>query len=298
MSIQFRNYTNESGFTKDFHAVRKFLLRVNEKKPVQYDFLWGRWEWAFSLPYLDTANLSKIGIWETDGKIVALVTYEERPGTAYFCIDKEYSNLKSEMLIYTRENFGNEEGKLKVLISNTDRDFQKLASQLGYKPTQDIEASAVFDIDVDRIEYSMPPGYSIISLADDYDLEKFHRVLWRGFNHPGEPPNTDEELEYRRKSISGPDLNPELCITVVSPEGEYASYCGMWYERNTEYALVEPVATDPKFRKLGLGRAAVLEAIKRCGQLGAKKAYVGSSQQFYYQIGFHPMPASTFWEIR
>lgn len=298
MSIQFRNYTNESGFTKDFHAVRKFLLRVNEKKPVQYDFLWGRWEWAFSLPYLDTANLSKIGIWETDGKIVALVTYEERPGTAYFCIDKEYSNLKSEMLIYTRENFGNEEGKLKVLINNTDRDFQKLASQLGYKPTQDIEASAVFDIDVDRIEYSMPPGYSIISLADDYDLEKFHRVLWRGFNHPGEPPNTDEELEYRRKSISGPDLNPELCITVVSPEGEYASYCGMWYERNTEYALVEPVATDPKFRKLGLGRAAVLEAIKRCGQLGAKKAYVGSSQQFYYQIGFHPMPASTFWEIR
>ena len=50
MSIQFRNYTNESGFTEDFQAVRKFLIRVNEKKPIQYDFLWGRWEWAFSLP--------------------------------------------------------------------------------------------------------------------------------------------------------------------------------------------------------------------------------------------------------
>ena len=144
----------------------------------------------------------------------------------------------------------------------------------------------------------MPPGYSLISLAEDYDLGKFHRVLWRGFNHPGEPPTTAEELESRRRSISGPDLNPELCIIVVSAEGEYASYCGMWYDRTTENALVEPVATDPGFRKLGLGKAAVLEAIRRCGQLGAKQAYVGSSQQFYYQIGFHPIPASTFWEVR
>ncbi len=70
----------------------------------------------------------------------------------------------------------------------------------------------------------------------------------------------------------------------------------MWYDSETEYALVEPVATDPDFRMLGLGKAAVLEGIRRCGQLGAKQAYVGSSQQFYYQIGFRPVPTSTFWE--
>ncbi|NQT98106.1 MAG: GNAT family N-acetyltransferase [Candidatus Marinimicrobia bacterium] len=298
MSLQFRKYTNESGFTDDFHAVRKFLVRINEKNPIQSDFEWGRWEWAFSLPYLETSNLSKIGIWESDGKIVALVTYEQGLGTAYFCIDKEYNFLKLEMLMYAGENFCNEEGKLKVLINNTDREFQKIAFQLDYKPTQDTETNAIFDIDVNSTEYSLPLGYSIISLAEDYDIEKFHRVLWRGFNHEGEPPTTDEELENRRKSVSGPDLNPELCIIVMSPEGEYASYCGMWYDRNTEYALVEPVATDPKYRKLGLGKAAVLEAIRRCGQLGAKQAYVGSSQQFYYQIGFRPIPASTFWEVR
>ena len=298
MSIQFRNYTHDSGFTADFHAVRKFLVRINQKNPIQYGFEWGRWEWAFSLPYLDTSSLSKIGIWERDGKIVSLVTYEQGPGSVYFCVDQEYNFLKTEMLLYAGDNLCDAEGKLKVLINNTDREMQKIAAKNGYKPTQDTETNAVLDIEADNLEFALPPGYALISLAEDYDLVKFNRVLWRGFNHQGEPPSSEEDLAERKRSISGPDLNPELCILVVSPGGEYASYCGMWYHKNTEYALVEPVATDPEYRKLGLGKAAVLEAIGRCGRLGAKQAYVGSSQQFYYQIGFHPLPASTFWEVR
>jgi predicted N-acetyltransferase YhbS len=71
----------------------------------------------------------------------------------------------------------------------------------------------------------------------------------------------------------------------------------MWYDSETDYALVEPVATIPAYRKMGLGKAAVLEGVKRCGELGAKRAYVGSSQQFYYKIGFRPVPGGTFWEL-
>jgi len=69
----------------------------------------------------------------------------------------------------------------------------------------------------------------------------------------------------------------------------------MWYDSDTNYALVEPVATDPQYRMMGLGKAAVLEAVLRCGKLGAKKAYVGSLQQFYYNIGFYPVSTETFW---
>jgi len=48
------------------------------------------------------------------------------------------------------------------------------------------------------------------------------------------------------------------------------SYCGMWQDSASQSALVEPVATDPAYRKIGLGKAAVLEAVRRCGTLGAK----------------------------
>lgn len=295
MAIRFRQYTQEPGFTEDFHAVRKFLLRISVQEPRPYHFLWGRWEWAFSLQFQDKLNLSKIGVWESDGEIVALVTYEDKPGTAYFCIDRDFNALKSDVLFYARDKLRNSENKSSVLILNTDRESQRIASRHGFVPTTYTEPNAVLDIDTDRIKYSLPPGYSLMSLADGYDLIQFHRVLWNGFNHEGEAPMADIELLYRKNSISGPDLNHELCMIAVSPEGEYAAYCGMWYQSGTDYALVEPVATDPKYRRLGLGKAVVLEAVRRCGLRGAKLAYVGSGQDFYYRIGFHPIPAGTFW---
>jgi len=298
MTIKFRNYTSEPGFTDDFHCVRQFLVRLNAKNPIQYGFEWGRWEWGFSLDFQDTSNLSKIGLWEEDGEIIALAAYEDRLGSAYFCVSPGYQFLKAEMLQYASEHLRDSENKFKALIYNSDREFQRIAAEQGFKPTQDTEPNAVLDIDVDSIAYVLPPGYALISLADGFDLFKFHSVLWKGFNHEGDPPSSKEDLESRRRNISGPHLNPALCILAVAPNGEYASYCGTWFDKDTEYALVEPVATHPDYRRLGLGRAVVLEAVKRCGNLGAKQAYVGSAQQFYYQIGFHPIPAGTFWEQR
>ncbi len=71
----------------------------------------------------------------------------------------------------------------------------------------------------------------------------------------------------------------------------------MWFDPRTGNAHVEPVATDPKYRKMGLGKAAVLEGVIRCGKRGAQSAFVGSSQQFYYNIGFDPIGGDTAWEL-
>lgn len=295
MKILQRQYNSTPGFTKDFNLVRDFIIRINQENIVNPGFIWGRWEWVFSLPYLDVTGLSKIGIWEDEGNIVAVATYEQELGYAYFLVDKSYNFLKSEMLSYAKENLS-KNCELKALIPDNDREFQQIASSQGFKPTQDKEHNSIMDIDIDNISYTLPDGYTITSLSENCDLHKFNRVLWRGFNHEGEPPTTVDKIEERRISLSGPHLDLNLCIAVISPEGEYVSYCGMWYDRNTTYALVEPVATDPLHRRKGLGRAAVLEGIKRCGKLGAKQAFVGSSQQFYYQIGFSPLPADTFWK--
>ena len=104
MTTTFRHYTNQMRFTADFQRVFDFLVRINRAKVNTPNFLWGRWEWMFSLPYLDTNCLSRIGIWEDGGQIVALATYESEIGEAYFCIDSAYGHLKAEMLDYARNN--------------------------------------------------------------------------------------------------------------------------------------------------------------------------------------------------
>jgi len=112
----------------------------------------------------------------------------------------------------------------------------------------------------------LPEGFSLKSLAEENDLAKIDRVLWRGFNHPGEPPAGGEE--DRRKMQSGPHFRKDLTMVAVAPGGEFVSYCGLWYEAVNRFAYVEPVATDPDYRRLGLARAALMEGIRHpplCG---------------------------------
>lgn len=294
MSVTFRPYTNKPGFTPKFFRVHDFLVKLNQRKVLTEGFLWGRWEWMFSLRYLDNSDLQRIGIWEDNGEIVAFVTYEQTIGDAWFCLNPQYSYLKSEMLTYAKENLSRD-GQIRALIRDTDSEFQDIAAKQGFIPTQEHENNAVIPIEESFMQYTLPEGYRIVSLADEFDMKKYGKVLWRGFNHEGEAPETEEEFQIRRIEVSGPHVDLNQKVAVAAPNGDFVSYCGMWYLPGTDYALVEPVATDPDYRMMGLGKAAVLEGVRRCGKLGAKVAYVGSSQQFYYNIGFRPCSTETWW---
>lgn len=55
----------------------------------------------------------------------------------------------------------------------------------------------------------------------------------------------------------------------------------------------EKKAYRARCRKMGLGREAVYEGLRRVKAMGAKAAVVGSSQQFYYSLGFVPYSTGT-----
>lgn len=69
----------------------------------------------------------------------------------------------------------------------------------------------------------------------------------------------------------------------------------MFYEPTHKYAHVGPVVTGLAYRRMGLGKAAVLEGIRRCGDLGATEAFVGSDLSFYLSIGFQAIYTSECW---
>ena len=294
MPATLRNYSGEKLYTSEYMRVREFLIRLNRGKLQSPNFPWGRWEWMIGHSCLNDSYLNRIGIWEADGEIVGLATYESELGDGYILVDERYACLKAEMLDYARRHL-NSEGKFRAVIDNNDREFQRIARRMGFVPTGDAEHIAAIDI-ASAPAYRLPEGFSIISMADDWKWEQYNRCLWRGFNHPGEADMSEETIAVRKRMLSGPGVNPETVICVAAPDGSYVSHCGTWYLPGDDAALVEPVATDPDYRRMGLGRAAVLEAVTRCGRLGAAKALVGSSQQFYYSIGFDPIHTETWWE--
>ena len=85
-------------------------------------------------------------------------------------------------------------------------------------------------------------------------------------------------------------------MVAVAPDGNYASFVGIWPVPESTACYIEPVATDPDYRRMGFGTAVVLEAIRRCAEEGATVAYVGSDQAFYLSMGFEICGGrSTYW---
>lgn len=294
MTIRMRRY----GHPRDSDRVSNFLVQHYQPGNRDGNWLQPAWEYMHYHPALDGSALDRIGIWEDGGEIVAVAHYESGLGEAFFQLHPGYAQLKAEMLDYA-------EGKLCGLsrtgrryvhayIHAHDAGFEALARARGYQrmPAYDRPLSR-FTIPAPFPEIVLPDGYRLKSLQEDNDMVKIDRVLWRGFDHEGESP--PENMAGRRKAQSAPSFRKDLNIVVEAPDGGFVSYSGTWFEATNRYAYVEPVATDPDYRRRGLGRAAVLEGIRRCAELGATVAYVGSDLPFYMAIGFAKVYISQCW---
>lgn len=291
MTISFRNYNNEPGISEDYFKVRDFIIRLGYS-----EFTYARWDWMITHCILRVDSIHKIGIWEDKKDIVGVATFDLHLGNAFCLTSPGYELLKREMLLYSIDNLSDND-ELVVVIQDTDKAFQDIAAEHGFYATEDKESDAIFYLDKTPTDYNLPDGFRITSMKDTYDPYQYRRVLWKGFNH-----ELNGEGEFIFKGMANvdlemlrPNVDLELKIAVIEPEGNFVSYCGMWYDEKAGFAFIEPVATDPEYRGLGLGKAAVLEGIRRVGEKGAKIAIVGSSQQFYYSIGMRPFATSTLW---
>lgn len=297
MSLRFRQYSG----TRDYEAIAGFLIAHYMPGNADGNWLEPTWEYMHFHPSLDSSSLAKIGIWESSDEIVAVAHYESNLGESFFEFHPDYRYLRTEMLDHAEANLtgiSRKDGSkyLCAFVNDNDLAFQRLVESRGYERYPDgIRPLSRFDIPDPFPAIHLAEGFRLTSLAEECDWVKTHQVLWRGFDHGDDVPMSDEELESRRRMFDTPRGRRDLKIAVVAPNGAFAAFCGMFYEAENRFAYVEPVATDPRYRRLGLGKAAVLEGIRRCGALGANVAYVGSDQQFYRSIGFTKVYDSECW---
>ena len=58
----------------------------------------------------------------------------------------------------------------------------------------------------------------------------------------------------------------------------------VWYDKTNKYAYLEPLATIPKYRRMGLATVCLTESMKKTKSLGAEYCFVGD-REFYTSIG-------------
>jgi len=282
----------------DFPAISAFLSTLYQPENRDGNWFQPVWEYAYTHPWFDDDAVQRIGIWEENGAIVGVTMYESRLGEAFFQTHPAYTHLQEPMLLYAEEQLTgvSDDGRryLKAYINDFDPAFARIAQGRGYSLAPNSHRPmSQFVIPDPFPPIRLPAGFRLKSLADDNDLVKTDRVLWRGFNHPGEPP-ADGPAD-RMRMQSGPNFRKDLTIVVEAPTGAFVAFSGLWYEPVNRFGYVEPVATDPDYRRMGLGTAAVLEGIRRCGELGATVAYVATDKPFYLAMGFRKLYTQQCW---
>ena len=296
----------------DFIRVRDFLVETFSlsQKPLNWGF--ERWNYArfFVLPMLVTEGVGKpnyeavdaavqlwnkiTGIWENEtGEIVGVANIEHADkthpgwGEAFIQRHPDYDVNLPEILDYAETYLrSDEKNKIAIPIYDYDRDLIAAVQARNYSKNEKYTLwDAVFTVEGEVPETTLPDGYHLRSMADEgSDIDKRRKVFGVGFNHP-DPKDWPSRLSYLELQRA-PDYRLDLDIYVVAPDGEYVACCIGWWDATNQMASLEPVATDPAFRRKGLARAAVYEAIRRTANLGAKRVFVGSDQDFYLSLGF------------
>lgn len=290
MDYQVEQYKNKQRFNEQYDELYKFLLKTADNGYNEH-FHWGRLEWMMCHTLLEVQKLEKIALFRDENIfLTGLVIYDTFFDDSVYLIhsaaDKELLNL---MIDYAMQNY-EIDGKVVIKANHKDTVLNAVLQERGFlKNNKD---NAILEISLEQdFAYNMPKEIYISAQDFQIDNRCFQNVLHKGFDNEGSPEPWDEELLK-----PSPNENSFLKVFAYN-ETEYCSHCGVWYTQG-ETAYIEPVVTIPEFRKTGLAKAVVYEAMNRARKLGAKRAVVLSSQEFYFRIGFHISSEIYLWETR
>ena len=86
-----------------------------------------------------------------------------------------------------------------------------------------------------------------------------------------------------------------MTTVIKAPDGDYACFAGMWFDERNNYAYLEPLATVPAYRRMGLAKAALVEAMEKTKELGAAYCF-GGVPEFYAALGFAAISQREMWK--
>ncbi len=291
---------------QDFFLIRDFL------KTAYYSFSrptnWGleRWNWGRYHPSMFSGDIeanirhfeSSIRIWQDEkGRVLAVLNTEQPKPNGEVWIQRipEADKILDEILeTAERELADPKDGILHLDVYDHDEALLTAVKRRGYSPPS--WKGHFSEMDITGLETpKLEAGFRIRSMAEaGLKVEERCRVQGLGFDHsdPAEWMRPEEYAQVRQ----APDYRAELDLIIESPRGDYASMCIVWYDDYNKICFFEPVCTPPEYRKRGMGRAVIREGLNRAYKLGARKAYVGSGQDFYASIGFKRLYQSGPWE--
>jgi len=257
-----------------------------------------RWEYMHAHPLVESLDLSRIGIAEDHRHVVGVIHPEHHPAFCYLQAHPGTATVKEALVDWAMSTCGGKSVRfggevIGIWVPEPDPGLEAILSDRGFAATDEREFMAVRSLTSRLPNVVVPDGYRLTTLSDEDDLHQINRVLWRGFEHEGPPP--EDEIPGRVRVQRSRHFRRDLHVVAVAANGDYAAYAGLWIDPVNRIAMIEPVATDPDHRRRGLASAAIVQGLRRAHAEGITEAWVGADLPVYTSLGFTVTCRDTLW---
>ncbi len=246
-----------------------------------------------------------VTIWEetteSGSKIIAVIILEN---DSFYSLNihPEYKSLEKEIILWIESKFKNEnnssnEKKLHIFAYGTDKERITILKELGYTDQGFDEYDRKLLLNQEISSYSLPKGYSIKHVDIKNDFVKYRDVMGTVFPHCKKM--TERTFDIFTKASF---YNPELDIIAVAPDGNFAAFCTIRLDPIGKIAELEPVGTNPDHRRLGLGKAVILDGLKRLEKFNPVAICIPgaaaneAANRLYDSLGFTDKKEVHLWE--
>lgn len=132
----------------------------------------------------------------------------------------------------------------------------------------------------------LPEGYHFLEAMHPDWVEKRAAPHFSAFTPSKMTP------ERYRHFMTAPGYDPALDTVVVAPNGDFVAFAMGWIDPVNQVSIFEPVGTHQDYQRRGLGKAAILEGLRRLQARGIHTATVLTNSDdpgniaFYQACGF------------
>jgi GNAT superfamily N-acetyltransferase len=233
-------------------------------------------------------------------KIVALAT-RDSPRDFFLSVDPDYRYLEREMIEWIEQHFRKgkrdeqTKKKLRINILEGNPKREALLTDLGFRNDQVYGYYRIRNAALPLPDHECPEGFEIRSIKRT-EFDQQASLIRRVFGH-GEW-FTAEVLEWLANCSF---YREELDLVAVTPEGTIASFCTFRLDPTSKIISLEPMGTNPDYRRLGLGKAIMTEGIKRSMKYGPPFFYIdgaantSAANRLYDETGFNEKYAIYSW---
>lgn len=174
-------------------------------------------------------------------------------------------------------------------VSQADQILNEHYQRRGFQRTPDDMVFMSCSLNDSLPETAIPGGFKVRSSAGEADALARARAQYGAFGstHP-----LETYAERFRRFMQSSAYDPELDVIAVAPDGQVGAFCIVWPDPVNKIGLFEPVGTHPDFRRRGLGKAVMSEALRRLCERGMTEACVSTNAnntpavKLYESVGF------------